>query len=167
MNNYICKIANFEEMNRKWDYEINKAKDDKDNWINWKKDNIERFQKGLIIPYYGILNGEIICECTASLDSSVIQNADKLIDEKTVYLSAFRTNVDHQGKGYFSILFRFMINDLKCKGYERATLGVEPNEDKNKAIYFKYGFTEHIKNSQEVYPDGTKIDVEYYAMNLK
>ena len=33
-------------------------------------------------------------------------------------------------------------------------------------IYNKYGFTEHIKDAQEVYPDGTTIDVEYYGKKI-
>ena len=44
MDNYICKIATLDEMNTKWDIEINKATDDKVNWITWKKDNIERYK---------------------------------------------------------------------------------------------------------------------------
>ena len=166
MDNYVCKIASIDEMNTKWDYEIEHAINDKGNWILWKKDNIERFQNGLIIPYYGILDGKIICECTAALNSSVVQNADSLVDEKTAYLTAFRTITEYQGKGYFSKLFRFMIEDLKKRGYEKVTLGVEPEEIKNKEIYFKYGFNEHIKDSKEVYPDGTEIDVEYYGKKL-
>ena len=166
MDNYVCKIASFDEMNTKWDYEIEHAINDKENWIIWKKDNIERFQNGFIIPYYGILDGKIICECTAALNSSVVQNADSLVDEKTAYLTAFRTIIEYQGKGYFSKLFRFMIEDLKKRGYEKVTLGVEPEEIKNKEIYFKYGFNEHIKDSKEVYPDGTEIDVEYYGKKL-
>ncbi len=59
-----------------------------------------------------------------------------------------------------------MIDDLKSRGYEKATLGVEPEEAKNKTIYSKYGFTKHIKNAQEIYPDGTIINVEYYSKNL-
>lgn len=166
MDNYVCKIASIDEMNIKWDYEIEHAINDKENWIIWKKDNIERFQNGFIIPYYGILDGKIICECTAALNSSVVQNADSLVDEKTAYLTAFRTITKYQGKGYFSKLFKFMIEDLKNRGYEKVTLGVEPEETKNKEIYFKYGFNEHIKDSKEVYPDGTEIDVEYYGKKL-
>lgn len=166
MNDYICKIATIEEMNKKWDYEISIATHNKNNWIIWKKDTIERFKKGLIIPYYGLLNGEIICECTAEIDPSIVQNSENLVDEQTAYLSAFRTNKEYQGQGYFSKLFKFMVDDLKKRGYKKVTLGVEPEEEKNKEIYNKYGFTEHIKNAQEVYPDGTTIDVEYYGKNL-
>ena len=166
MGNYVCKIASIEEMKAKWDYEIEHAINYKENWIIWKKDNIERYKKGLIIPYYGILDGKTICECTAALNSSVVQNADSLVNEKTVYLTAFRTISEYQGKGYFSKLFKFMIEDLKNRGYEKVTLGVEPEETKNKEIYFKYGFNEHIKDSKEVYPDGTEIDVEYYGKKI-
>lgn len=167
MNNYICKIANIDEMNTKWDYEIAKATDDKENWITWKKENIDRFQKGLIIPYYGILNSRIICECTAVLSPSVVQNYENLVDSKIAYLTAFRTIPEYQSQGYFSKLFKYMIEDLKKRGYEKVTLGVEPDEEKNKKIYFKYGFNEHIKDSKEVYPNGTEIDVEYYGKSLK
>ena len=167
MGKYICKIANIDEMNTKWDYEIDNAIDDKQNWITWKKDNIERFQKGLIITYYGLLDGKIICECTAALNPSVVQNPENLVGDKIAYLTAFRTISEYQGQGYFSKLFKFMIEDLKNRGYEKVTLGVEPEEEKNKEIYFKYGFTEHIKDSKEIYPDGTEIDVEYYGKFLK
>lgn len=163
VNEYICKIATLDEMNIKWDYEIAKATGDKDNWIVWKKSNIERFKKGIIIPYYGILNGEIICECTALLSDSIVRNPKGLVGDKTVYLSAFRTNEEYQGRGYFSKLFKYMISDLKSRGYEKVTLGVEPTELKNKMIYNKYGFTEHIKDGKEEYPDGTVIEVEYYG----
>ncbi|MBO5177662.1 MAG: GNAT family N-acetyltransferase [Lachnospiraceae bacterium] len=166
MDEYICKIAPLEEMNTKWDYEIAHAGEDRDNWIIWKKSSIEHMQEGKSIPYYGILYGQVISEATAILDGSIAQNSDGLVDGKTAYLSAFRTIPEYQGKGYFSKLFRYMLEDLKNCGYEKVTLGVEPEETENKKIYFHYGFTEHIKNGVEVYPDGTKIDVEYYGKQL-
>lgn len=167
MDSYVCKIATLNEMNTKWDYEIDKATDDKENWIIWKKENMERYKKGFIIPYYGLLNDKIICECTAAINPSIVQNAENLVDERTVYLTAFRTIEEYQGRGYFSKLFKYMIDDLKNRGYEKVTLGVEPNETKNKTIYFNYGFNEHIKDSKEVYPDGTEINVEYYGKSIK
>lgn len=166
MENFICKIASIEEMEEKWNYEIDKAIDDKQNWIIWKEKNIKNFIDGYIIPYYGILNGKIICEATVHLTANTVQNSKGLVDNNRVYLSAFRTNKEYQGKGYFSKLFKYMINDLKNKGYEYATLGIEPTEEKNKLIYSHYGFTKCIKNSNETYPDGTIIEVEYYEKVL-
>lgn len=67
------------------------------------------------------------------------------------------SNKRYRGKGYFSKLFKYMINDLKEKGYAKAIVGVKPKELINKEIYNHYGFTEYIKTSSELYPDGTKI----------
>ena len=163
--NYICKLAALEDIIKKFDYEISNN-DDKDNWIIWKNNAIERFNKGLSITYIGLLDNEIVCECSAALDKSIVQNSEGLVDNKTAYLFAFRTIDKYQGQGYFSRLFKFMIEDLKKKGYKKVTLGVEPEEVKNKTIYTKYGFTEYIKEAYESYPDGTKIKVEYYGKNI-
>lgn len=164
---FICKIASLREMNLKWDYEIAHSGEDRENWIVWKKRSLENYRRGYCIPYYGILEGDIICEATAMVHPGIVQNSTGLVDSHTVYLSAFRTVDRFQGKGYFSKLFRFMTDDLRQKGYTKATLGVEPDEEKNKAIYARYGFTEFIKSGQESYPDGTVIDVEYYGKALE
>ena len=163
---YLSKIASLEEMNRKWDYEIEHNINDVRNWIIWKSHFLENFKNGYIIPYYGILDGNIICEATAMLNSKVVQNSEGLVGNGVVYLSAFRTIEEYQGKGYFSKLMKFMLNDLKRRGIVRVTLGVEPAEETNKRIYAHYGFNEYIKSATEIYPDGTVIDVDYYGKNL-
>ena len=163
---YVCKIASLDEVIQKYDYEIEHAKGDKDNWIIWKEEAIEETKSGRTIPYYGVLNGQIICEATAAIHSSVVQNADGLVDHNTAYLFAFRTIEEYQGKGYFSKLFSFLLDDLRGKGYQKVTLGVEPDEIKNKEIYSHYGFNEFIKIAKEVYPNGEEIEVEYYAKYL-
>ena len=112
---FICKIASLPEMNIKWDYEITRSGTDKENWIVWKKQNIENYKQGYIIPYYGILDGTVICEATAMIHPKIVQNSTGLVDNHTVYLSAFRTIDKFQGKGYFSKLFHFMIEDLQQK----------------------------------------------------
>lgn len=163
---YICKIASLAEMDTKWDAEIARHEKDRANWVVWKKQNIENARRGRILPYYGILDGEIICEATAMLCPDIVQNSDGLAGGHTVYLAAFRTVEEFQGQGYFSKLLRFMLSDLRQRGYTKATLGAEPAEIKNKAIYAHYGFTEAIKTGQETFPDGTVIEVEYYGKTL-
>lgn len=162
---YICKIASLQEMNDKWDYEIG-IHPGEENWITWKAEAINNYRTGRSIPYYGIFAGTIICEATAVVDPGEVQNSAGMIDRKTAYLCAFRTIEKYQGKGYFSRLLRFMLNDLKQKGYTKTVLGVEPGEEKNKAMYAHWGFTEFIKSATEQYPDGTVIDVEYYKKEL-
>lgn len=160
----VCKIASIDEMETKWNYEIKNHKSL--NWKIWKSEAIERVKNGQCIAYYGMLNGATICEATAMLDKNIVQNYEGLVDDKTVYLCAFRTIEKYREKGYFSNLFKFMIGDLKSKGYEKVTLGVEPTETENLKIYKHLGFDEFINSAQETYPDGTVIDVDYYGMKL-
>lgn len=170
-DNYICKIATIEEMNKKWDYEIMQDPDN-NAWKVWKKEFIDAAKEGKRISYYGLLNGNIICETTAYLSKDTLKNSEGLIDEKTAYLGAFRTIDEYQGKGYFSILYKYMENDLKEKGYKKLTLAVEPCEVKNMMIYFKYGFTNYIKTDIEEYPkeddnkEPQKVLVNYYYKEL-
>lgn len=71
-----------------------------------------------------------------------------------------------RGKGIFSKLFHFTIDDLQQKGFTKATLGVVPSDTKNKEIYAHDGFSEYAKSGRESYPDGTVLDEEYYRKTL-
>lgn len=64
VDRYVCKIASMEEVNEKWDTLVREHPDDP-NWAVWKKDIIAEISAGGEIPYYGILDGEIICEAYA------------------------------------------------------------------------------------------------------
>ncbi len=163
---YICKRASLCEMERKWNSEIERNKEDRENWIVWKQRNLERFKKGQIIVWYGILDGIIICEATAAVHPDAVQNACQLVDQKTAYLSAFRTLPEYQNRGHFSKLFSFMIDDLQNSGFQNASIGVEADDLNNKEIYSHFGFTEFIKSAEEIWPDGTRIQVDYYRKNL-
>lgn len=163
---FICKIPNIDEINKRWDYLTKDRTVDKENWNIWRKQAIYNYSVGNYIMYYGFLDDEIICEATAIVKANQDKYVNDLINEKTVYLSAFRTNKEYEGQGYFSKLYKFMLSDLKEKGYEYATLGVEPTEEKNKSIYNHYGFTEFIKETHETYPNGEEVTVDYYKKRL-
>lgn len=168
MKEYICKIASVDEVITKWNYEIKKQKrKQKKSALELVKNNaVENIKNGQAVTYYGKLNEKIICQATAMFDEDIIQNSDGLVGDKTVYLCNFSTDKKYQGKGYFSKLFKFVIEDLKNKGYTKYTLGVEPKEIKNLQIYRHFGFNKLIKSGQEVYPNGTIIDVDYYEMEI-
>lgn len=167
MDNYVCKIATLDEVKTREQFLIDTHEEDKMNWIKWGNERIKYFTEGKIVIYYGILKGEIICEATANLDKSVDADSHGLIDEHTAYLSAFRTNKQYEGKGYFSKLYKFMENDLMNKGYTLLTLGVEPDEVRNNEIYQHYGFTEKIKSVPDTYPNGKVVQVDYYGKRLR
>ena len=172
MEEYICKLATIEEMEENWNYLI-KIHPNDNAWKVYKEKAIKDFLDGNSIVYYGILNGRIISEATAMISNLDVINTEGLIDDKTIYLSAFRTVKEYQTKGFFSKLYRFMENDLEKRGYTRLILGVEPNEVKNIMIYFKYGFTNYIKSSYEEEPAKNeneaprKVLINYYSKDLK
>lgn len=60
-----------------------------------------------------------------------------------------------------------MLDDLRQRGYTRATIGVEPWDETNKRIYAHYGFNACIKSGKERYPDGSEIVVEYYGRDIE
>lgn len=172
MDNYICKIANLDEINEKWNYEIEKHPDDS-RWKVWKEQFVTSVKSGNRICYYGILDGKIISEATAIISKDDVEEKNQdLINDTTAYLVAFRTIDEYQSKGYFSKLYNFMENDLRAKGYKKLILGVEPCEEKNKKIYFKWGYTNLVKIDFEEYPikDGEsepeRIEVEYYYKEI-
>ena len=165
MDNYKCVIANKELIIKKWDEEISRHNDSK-LWKEFKRISLNNLDTRIV--YMGILNDEIITECTAiiSKKDSSMQNKDNLIENNKAYLSAFRTNKEYENKGYFSKLYKFMEDDLKNRGFKYLTLGVEPSEVRNIQIYFKWGFTKYIKSSYEVYPNLEKVLVNYYEKKL-
>ena len=99
-----------------------------------------------------------------------MHNSESLVEDKKIaYLTGFRTNKEYGDKDLFGILYKYMEEDLKAKGYTRLTLGVEPLEIRNIQIYFHWWFTNYIKyDIEEFYPeDDTKepnraIVVYYY-----
>ncbi len=162
---YLCKVASLEEMHRRWDDEIRRHSDPR-NWIAWKDEAIRNFREGRSIPYYGILDGTIICEATAVLEPDLTSICGAVPEERTAELCAFRTVKEARGQGYFSVLMDYLQSDLKQRGFTKAIVGVEPKEAINRSIYRHWGFTEFIGTAKETYPDGTVIDVEFYRKTL-
>ncbi len=167
MENYYCAIADLAEIEARW-----REKEALDSSAAfWKEKAINGFKNGNRIYYYGFLRGKVICEAAALLSEDEVQNGEGLAGGEVVYLSAFKTEEQYRGRGYFSALYKFMENDLKMRGYKKLTLGVEPCEVKNMMIYFKWGFTEFIKTDYEEYPVSNgkkpeKIMVNYYAKRI-
>ena len=162
---YVCKIASPEEMDRKWDYEIGQHPGEK-NWIVWKDEAVRSFRAGRSVPYYGILDGTVICEATAVPLPGAPRGSGEGKADRSAELCAFRTVREYRKKGYFSKLMGFMLKDLKRRGFTEVIVGVEPGEFLNREIYRHWGFTEPVRTGTETYPDGTVISVEFYGKRL-
>lgn len=152
MNNYVCKVADRDELIRRWKYlvEIHPVNN---IWEKFKDNALNNFDNDNTISYVGILNGEIICELTAYIKEEAfiddIDDCEDLLSEDRCYLAAFRTNKEHEGNGYFSLLFDYVVEDLKSRGYKELSLGVSPEEVRNMEIYFHLGFRDYIKSTTQ------------------
>lgn len=161
---YICKIATYKEIEERCNYEID-IHNNKELWIESKKQKLNEFKNNNIIVYIGVLDNKIICEATAVINNTNTFYND-LINKNRIYLEAFRTNKEYQNLGYFSCLYKYMEKDLLNRGYKELSLGVEPNEIKNILIYFKYGFTNYIKTDIFTYSNGSKSIANYYYKKI-
>ncbi len=148
MSEYICKIANRDELLKRWNYLIEIHPSNK-KWVEFKENALKHYDEKSIIPYFGFLDNEIICEITAYIKDSAfigdISEPSGLLSDSMAYLSAFRTNKEFEGKGYFRKLYNFVENDFKERGYTELSLGVEPEAVRNIQIYFHLGFRDYIK----------------------
>lgn len=162
MENFICKIANKEELIKRWDYLI-KIHPGNNIWVIFRDNAIKNFEEENTIPYLGLLNDEIICELTAYIKPEAfigdISDPSGLLSNDMAYLAAFRTNKEYEGKGYFSKLYKFAENDLKERGYTYLSLGVGPEAIRNMEIYFHLGFREYIKTTIEHDPPKDEFSV--------
>lgn len=176
MENFICKIANKEELIKRWDYLI-KIHPGNNIWVIFRDNAIKNFEQGNTILYLGFLNDEIICELTAYIKPEAfigdISDPSGLLSNDMVYLAAFRTNKEFEGKGYFSKLYKYAENDLKERGYTYLNLGVGPEAIRNMEIYFHLGFREYIKTTIEHDPPKDKFSipedefVNFYKKKIK
>ena len=152
MNNYVCKIASREELEKRWNYLID-IHPVNNIWGKFRDNALNNFDNDNTISYIGILDGEIICELTAYIKEEAfiddIDDCEDLLSEDRCYLAAFRTNKEHEGNGYFSLLFDYVVEDLKSRGYSELSLGVSPNEVRNMEIYFHLGFRDYIKATNQ------------------
>ena len=50
MDNFICKVANRDELLKRWEYLI-KIHPGNNKWVEYKKDALKHYDEGSIIPY--------------------------------------------------------------------------------------------------------------------
>lgn len=155
MENFICKVADLDELLRRWDYLVEIHPGDS-AWEGYRELAIRNHRNGSAILYLGLLDGEIICEATAYVKSSAfdgdLSDSAGLLSDSMAYLAAFRTNQAFEGQGYFGRLYRFMEDDLRDRGYTALCLGVGPEAVRNLEIYFHLGFREYLKATFEPLP---------------
>jgi len=152
---YVCKVADRDELARRWEYLIGIHPGDP-RWLKFRENALKHYDEQSTISYLGFLDGEIICEATAYIKESAfigdISDPSGLLSDRMSYLAAFRTNREYEGKGWFSRLYAFAEKDLRERGYTELSVGVGPEAVRNIQIYFHLGFREYIKTVIEYEP---------------
>lgn len=98
-------------------------------------------------------DGELIGELYAF--RNIEADHDFADGSSTAYLCAFRIRKEYRGQGLGSKLMQTILADLKSAGFQRATIGVGPEEEQNIRLYHRLGFTEKIK---DCYSDPCAMD---------
>ncbi len=165
---YINKIANIKELEALWDRNVAEHPGD-NRWVLWRTNALNNARSGKSRVYITLDGDKIIGEMSAMFyndDPNLANGVDR------VYLEAFRIKEEYRGKGVFSSLHKFAEQDLIDMGYTCATLGVEPEEEYNIAIYNHWGYNKFIKSTVEQYEpkqegeEGQKYTVNYYGKSL-
>lgn len=78
-----------------------------------------------------------------------LEDQDFADGKNRAYLCAFRVKSGYRGKGYGSFLLKEVLEYIKNKGVQVATIGVDETEERNIRMYHRFGFTDKIKDCFE------------------
>ena len=124
---YNYKEATIADLELRWDKNIADNIGD-ERWVAWKSIAIENHKNGQCKTFVVLYDEEPIGEGTLILS---LQSAE---------INGLRIDKKHEGKGHISKLVKIMEQYAKEKGYKTVTIGVEPKETRNLAIYLHWGY---------------------------
>lgn len=148
---FSYKIATEETFDRIWDKNIARHPGDA-RWVNWRKEYKEYNRSGMALTFLVLKGEEPVGEGTLVFDPQCKCTAGNtlLADNKTtVYLNTLRMEKRHEGGGHISRLVKMMEKYAREKGYSYITIGVDDSNERNKAIYTHWGYTETIYTEVE------------------
>lgn len=78
-----------------------------------------------------------------------LEDKDFADGKNRAYLCAFRVKRECRGKGCGSFLLKEVLEHIKNRGVQIATIGVDETEERNIRMYHRFGFTNKIKDCFE------------------
>ena len=126
-NEYSYREATVAELDVKWDKNIADNVGD-ERWVAWKEIAIENHVKKKTKTFVVLYGEEPIGEGTL------------IFLLQSVEVNGLRIDKKYEGKGHISRLVRIMEQYAKSEGYKTSTIGVEPKETRNLAIYLHWGY---------------------------
>ena len=149
--NYIYKKANFVDLEKIWDKNIEQHNGDK-RWIKWKKEMLADNADSKAATFVVICDNEFIGEGTLLISPKckAIRNRKHLCDGREIAnINALRIQKAYEGKGHISKLVKEIEKYAMSLGYSYLTIGVEAKETRNLAIYLHWGYNEFVMSAKE------------------
>ena len=148
---FSYKISTENTLKQIWDKNIASHPGDM-RWVNWRKEYTEYNKSGMALTFLVLKDDRPVGEGTLVFDPACNCTAGNtlLADScTTVYLNALRIEKRYEGGGHISALVKMMENFAREKGYKYITIGVDNSNERNKAIYTHWGYTETIYTEVE------------------
>ena len=158
------RIATPDDLEARWARNIANNPGD-DRWITWKDAHIQNIQQGVSKGFVVIHDNMPVGEGTLLFSPLcvAVNGRLELADGKCVAnINALRMDKPYRGKGHMSKLVKFMEHAAKEMGYSTLTIGVEPNETRNLAIYLHWGYDTFVM--WDVEEDGELV--LYYSKKI-
>lgn len=159
--------ATLEDLEKIWNKNIAKHPDD-DRWIRWKKQYIDDNKNGISQTFVVVNGDDPIGEITLVLSEKHRDVVDFPIlcdGKESVYMAAFRIEKQFEGQGHISRIVKMAEEYGKSLGRKYATLGVNAENERNKAIYNHWDYNEFLfANTEE--ENGKTETVLYFRKEL-
>lgn len=146
MSVYEYRKATRDDLERIWNKNIEKNPNDA-RWQRWKEQYIGYNEHGMATTFVVLFCGEPVGEGTLlfSENCKAINGRKLLADGSTIAnINALRIEKSHEGQGHISKLVKLIEEYAKELGYAAVTIGVEPKEARNLAIYLHWGYNVFI-----------------------
>ncbi|MCL1951656.1 MAG: GNAT family N-acetyltransferase [Oscillospiraceae bacterium] len=137
------------------DLELIWAKNIADNpgdarWVRWRTEIITNNQSGASKTFVVLYGDAPVGEGTLVFSPACLNGRPALADgESRANISALRMDKRHEGKGHISKLVKLMERHARDAGYQVLTIGVEPKETRNLAIYLHWGYDTFVLSAME------------------
>ena len=148
---FSYRIHTAETLKQIWDKNIARHPGDM-RWVNWRKEYTEHNTGGMALTFLVLKDEEPVGEGTLVFDQGCKCTAGNSLladNSTTVYLNALRMEKQYEGQGHISRLVKMMEDYARQKGYIYITIGVDDSNERNKAIYTHWGYTETIYTEME------------------
>ena len=136
-----------DDLERIWDLNV-RNHPGKPIWERFRFQAFRHEERKMSKTYIALRNGEPLGEGTLLFDPACEAVGDLkyiVIPGEATDVNGLRIVKKYEGEGRISRLMKVMEEDAKRLGFREITIGVEPLESRNLAIYLHWGYTRYLE----------------------